>query len=101
MEKYLNAPIKEIITKFPEVGRILEEYNIGCVPCTLGSCLLKDVMAIHNLPAGEEAQLMYRIEKAIYPERDVKRPEGKTPARKAPAGNKKYSPPIKKLVDEH
>lgn len=101
MEKHLNISIKEIIGKFPEVGRILEEYNIGCVPCTLGSCLLKDVVAIHNLPVDQEAQLMYRIEKTIYPERDVKEPNGKALARKASAGNIKYSPPIKKLVDEH
>ena len=58
MEKYLHSPIKEIITKFPEVGRILEEYNIGCVPCTVGSCLLKDIVAIHNLPVNQEAQLI-------------------------------------------
>lgn len=101
MEKYLHAPIKESITKFPEVGRILEEYNIGCVPCTLGSCLLKDIVAIHNLPVDQEAQLMYRVEKVIYPDRDIKKPEGKAVAPKAPAGNIKYSPPIKRLVDEH
>lgn len=101
MEKHLNAPIKEIITKFPEVGRILSEYNIGCVPCTLGSCLLKDIVAIHNLPADQEAQLMYRIEKAIYLQRAIKKPEGKLSVRKASVGNIKYSPPIKRLVDEH
>jgi len=101
MEKYLHAPIKESIKKFPEVGRILEEYNIGCVPCTLGSCLLKDIVAIHNLPVDQEAQLMYRVEKAIYPGKDIKKPEGKAVAPKATAGNIKYSPPIKRLVDEH
>jgi len=73
MEKYLIAPIKEIITKFPEVGRILEEYNIGCVPCTLGSCLLKDIVAIHNIPLEQELNLMYRLEKTIYPDRVVKK----------------------------
>jgi hypothetical protein len=67
MEKYLNSPIKEIITKFPHVGKILEEYNIGCVPCTLGSCLLKDVVEIHNLAEEQKIELMYRIEKEIYP----------------------------------
>jgi len=101
MEKYLNAPIKEIITTFPQVGKILEEYNIGCVPCTLGSCLLKDIVAIHNL-AEEELELMYRIEKAIYPERDVKKSvSGRNIKKKSIAGEIKYSPPIKRLVDEH
>lgn len=101
MEKYLNASIKEIIREFPGVGKILEEYNIGCVPCALGSCILKDVVTIHNLSTEQEAQLMYRIEKAIYPERDVKEPEGKSLARKAPSKKVQYSPPIKRLVDEH
>lgn len=101
MEKYLGTSIKEVITTFPEVGRILEDYNIGCVPCTLGSCRLKDIVAIHNLPADQEAQLMYRIEKAIYPDREVKKPVGKAVARTAPKPELRYSPPIKRLVDEH
>ena len=28
MEKYLNTPIKEVITRFTEVGTILEQFNI-------------------------------------------------------------------------
>jgi hypothetical protein len=36
MESYLNTSIKEVITEFPKVGQILEEYNIGCVPCSVG-----------------------------------------------------------------
>src|SRR3989338_1623578 len=101
MEKHLNAPIKEIITAFPQVGKILEEYNIGCVPCTLGSCLLKDVVSIHNLPHEQETEMMYRIEKAIYPDRDVKKPAFKIAPKKQSSNRIKYSPPIKRLVDEH
>jgi hemerythrin-like domain-containing protein len=100
MERYLNTPIKEIITSFPEVGKILEEYNIGCVPCTLGSCLLKDIVAIHNLAEDEELELMHRIEKTIYPERDIKKPVFKA-SKKEPNKEIKYSPPMKRLVDEH
>lgn len=101
MERYFNMPIKEIITTFPQVGRILEEYNIGCVPCTLGSCLLKDIVAIHNLPEDRELELMYRIEKAIYPDRDVKKPVFKGAVKKRSTKEIRYSPPIKRLVDEH
>ncbi len=43
MKDYLNSPIKEVITAFPEVGKILEEYHIACVPCTVGSCLWRPV----------------------------------------------------------
>ncbi len=101
MEKYLNAPIKEIITTFPQVGKILEAYNIGCVPCTLGSCLLKDIVAIHNLPHEQEVEMMYRIEKTIYPGRDVKKPALKIAPKKISSNQIRYSPPIKRLVDEH
>ncbi|MBI4335364.1 MAG: hemerythrin domain-containing protein [Candidatus Omnitrophica bacterium] len=100
MEKYLNTPIKEIITQFPQVGKILDEYNIGCVPCNVGSCLLKDIVQIHNLPEDEEAELMARIARVIYPDREIAIPKIERKA-KAKKGEIRYSPPMKKLVDEH
>ena len=100
MEEYLNKGIKVIINQFPEVGDILNEYDIGCVPCSIGSCLLKDIIEIHNLSPDEEQELMAKIAKVIYPDREVIIP---MIARKHEAGPKgiSYSPPIKKLVDEH
>ena len=100
MEEYLNKSIKEILNQFPEVEDSLNEYNIGCVPCSVGSCLLKDIVEIHNLLPEEELELMARIAKVIYPDREVKIPEIK---RKSEARPKEisYSPPMKKLVDEH
>ncbi|MFQ5486734.1 MAG: hemerythrin domain-containing protein [Desulfobacterales bacterium] len=100
MERYLNTPIKEIITRFPKVGEILEEYNIGCVPCNVGSCLFKDIMEIHNLSEEDEQVLMRRIAKVIYPDKEVSIPKIKR-KRRAGTGEITYSPPIKKLVDEH
>ena len=59
MDKYLNTGVKDVIREFPAVGEILEEYGIGCVPCTAGSCLLKDVVEIHRLaPDAEASELM-------------------------------------------
>ena len=100
MEEYLNKSIKEIINQFPEVGDILNEYNVGCVPCSVGSCLLKDIVEIHALLPEEEQELMARIAKIIYPDQEVKIPEI---TRKSEARSREisYSPPIKKLVDEH
>src|SRR3989338_6912108 len=100
MEEYLNKGIKDLITEFPKVADILNEYNIGCVPCNVGSCLLKDIVEIHNLPIEDERELMKRIAKVIYPDRDVKILEIKRKI-KAKPGEIKYSPPIKRLVDEH
>jgi hemerythrin-like domain-containing protein len=100
LENVLNKEIKDIITACPEVGRILEEYGIGCTPCSVGSCLLKDVVGIHNLDPQQEAILMYRIEKAIYPDRDVPEPKVDLIKQSTPK-EISYSPPVKKLVDEH
>lgn len=100
MEAYLNTPIKEVISKFPKVGEILEEYQIGCVPCTAGSCLLKDVIEVHNLSEEEEKEVMARVLKVIYSDRVIPIPKVE---RKAKVRSKEptYSPPMKKLVDEH
>ena len=100
MEEYLNKGIKDLITKFPKVADILNEYNIGCVPCNVGSCLLKDIVEIHNLSIEDERELLSRIAKIIYPGKEIKIPEIKRKS-KSKAGEIKYSPPIKRLVDEH
>ena len=100
MEEYLNKSIKEIINQFPEIGNILNEYNVGCVPCSVGSCLFKDIVEIHNLPSEEEQELMSRIAKVIYPDRVVKTPEIKRESGGRPK-EISYSPPMRKLVDEH
>lgn len=99
MEEYLNKGIKEVIQKFPEVDKILQEYNIGCGPCNVGTCLLKDIVEIHNLSPDEERELLVRIAKVIYPDRKIKIP--KISRKEAKPKEIKYSPPVKKLVDEH
>ena len=100
MEKYLYKGIKEIIEEFPAVAPILDEYGIGCGPCAVGTCLLKDIVSIHGLPKEQEKEMMARIAKTIYPDKEIEVPR---------VGDKKqpglqefdYSPPMKKLVDEH
>ncbi len=99
MDKYLNTGIKEIINQYPEIERVLDEYNIGCAPCNVGTCLLKDIVEIHNLPPEDEQELMTRITGVIYPDREIKIPQRKRTSHVS--GEIKYSPPIKKLVDEH
>ncbi len=61
MEAYLNKSIKQIITEFPDVTVILAEYGIGCGPCNVGTCLFKDIVQIHQLPADKEQEMMERI----------------------------------------
>ena len=100
MESFKDKGIKEIIAEFPEIGNILEEYDIGCGPCTVGICQLKDILDIHAMEPEKEQELMARIEDAIYPERGIKIP-GRTSRSSAVAAQLLYSAPMQKLVDEH
>ena len=100
MERILRTPIKEIIAGHPPVGDILEEYGIGCVPCNVGTCLLADIVEIHNLPPKDEGELMARIAAVVFPGRAVALPQ---PRKDRDAGPRviAYSPPTKELVGEH
>lgn len=103
MDKYLNRGIKDVISEFPPVGDLLNHYEIGCVTCNVGTCLLKDIISIHNLPKDQEVAMMKGVEKLIYPERDIDVPEIviEKPAARAKSAAIGYSTPIKMLVDEH
>jgi len=100
MESYLNKGIKDIITDFPQVGNILEEYSIGCVPCTVGICLLKDILEIHKMAPEKEKELMSRIEAAIYPEQEIKT-DYPVKEVQIDATPHVFSPPMQLLVNEH
>jgi hemerythrin-like domain-containing protein len=60
---------------------------------------LKDILEIHYLEEDLEAELMARISQVIYPDKNIEFPRRK----KKPQNLKeiKYSPPMKKMVDEH
>ena len=100
MERFLQSPIKELIERFPALGKILEDYAIGCVPCSVGTCLLRDIVLIHNLCPADEEELMGRIAGIVAPCQAVKLSR---PGRDRAAGPRKvsYSPPMKMLVEEH
>lgn len=99
VEAYLNKGIKEIIAEFPEVEEILEEFEIGCGSCGEGLCLLKDIVEIHYMEEDVEAELMARIYSTIFPDKAVKFPQRKRKTKDL--GEINYSPPMKKMVDEH
>ncbi|MBS4026313.1 MAG: hemerythrin domain-containing protein [Clostridia bacterium] len=101
MEKYLNMGIKDVIAEFPEVGKILEDFMVGCVTCAVGTCLLKQVVEIHYLQPAQETELMYRIEKAIYPERQLENPAITGNGTDLNIAAITYSEPVQELVDEH
>jgi len=56
-----SQQIKDVIEAHPRIGEILESYEIGCVTCGVGICLLGDVVAIHALGAEVEAKIEAEI----------------------------------------
>lgn len=99
MDELFNTPIKKVIDEHPAVADVLNDYNIGCVPCQVGSCLLKDIVGIHNLAEDDERELLTRILTIVYPRRDLVLPKMNRTVKQK--GNASYSPPIKLLVEEH
>jgi len=53
--------INKVIEEHPVIGEILEKYDIGCVTCGVGICLVKDVVSIHGLGDRIEAQIEQEI----------------------------------------
>ena len=43
------------------LDELLEQAGIGCVTCSVGICLLKDVVSIHALPQEDEQALEQAI----------------------------------------
>lgn len=56
-----NQAIQDVIVAHPGIGEILGRYDIGCVTCKVGICLLKDVVAIHGLTKENEARIEAEI----------------------------------------
>lgn len=53
--------INDVIKAHPVIGEILQRYDIGCVTCGVGICLLKDVVSIHALGETAEQQIETEI----------------------------------------
>jgi hemerythrin-like domain-containing protein len=100
MDKYLNMTIKSVITEFPKIGTILNGYEIGCVTCSVGTCLLKDIIQIHNVPKHIEEEMMKKIE-AVISGGDASEEEIKVDFNMVAQREITYSEPIQKLVNEH
>ncbi len=99
MERYLDRNIKELIAEFPEAGTALQARGIACVSCGAGSCRLRDIVSMHDLAPAEETSLMRALALATSPEGGLAVPEPAPRAKQA--GGRKYSPPLKRLVEEH
>lgn len=99
MEALLNQNIKELIQLYPPLEEILKSYNIGCTTCAMGSCRLRDIIEIHNLPQADEHSLFTKIAALVYPNTEVAIPT--LPRKNIGATRIAMSPPIRMLVLEH
>ncbi|MBU0729803.1 MAG: hypothetical protein KKE17_12030 [Proteobacteria bacterium] len=66
-----DSPIIDVIRRYAEIGEILDRYGIGCTKCSIGTCLLKDVVRVHVLGDETESQ----IEKEINAYLNTQKPE--------------------------
>ncbi len=101
MQAYLTKGIKDIIAEFPRVDHILQDYGIGCGPCTVGICQLKDILEIHKISKEAEEEMMLRIEAEIYPERNVIIQPVATALNEISSEEIHFSEAIQVLVNEH
>lgn len=56
-----DEAINKVIAEHPAIGQILQKYEIGCVTCGVGICLVKDVVTIHALGSEVEAHIEAEI----------------------------------------
>jgi hypothetical protein len=56
-----DTAIQDVIGNHPAIGEILARFDIGCVTCKVGICLLKDVVSIHGLSKEDEARIETEI----------------------------------------
>jgi hemerythrin-like domain-containing protein len=100
VESNLNTNIKDLINSYPSIQDALDKYDIGCAPCSLGTCKLKDVVGIHNMTAENEKELITTIFDIIYPDEKFDIPRlGQD--KKSSGTTAVLSPPLRMLVEEH
>ena len=59
-----EKPIKDIIDEHPKIGEILGKHEIGCIECSIGTCLFKEVVKVHFL--GDEIEKQIETEVNEY-----------------------------------
>jgi hypothetical protein len=57
--------VNTVIEEHPRIGEILQKFDVGCVTCSVGICLVNDVVAIHALGDEIEAQIETQIKEYL------------------------------------
>ncbi|MCL7487519.1 MAG: hypothetical protein M8357_05020 [Desulfobulbaceae bacterium] len=66
-----SSNIKDVIKTHPKIGEILDKHEIGCTRCTVGTCLLQDVVTVHFLGDETEAQIEQEINAYLETRQEV------------------------------
>jgi hemerythrin-like domain-containing protein len=98
MKKHLESFIKPLIDEFPQLGDILNSYGVGCTDCQVGTCKLIDIIKIHNLKEEDTQKMIRQMGEVIYKGGAFEIPEIE---HEVVENKSSFSPPIRKLVDEH
>ena len=61
-----ETAIQDVMQLYPGIGTILARFDIGCVTCKVGICLLKDVVSIHGLTAEDEEKIERQINEYLH-----------------------------------
>jgi hypothetical protein len=56
-----SRSIRETLELYPGIGVILDRHGIGCSRCSVGTCLLQDVVAVHFLGGETETRIEQEI----------------------------------------
>ena len=60
-----KVAVKAVIEDHPRIGEILESFDVGCVTCGVGICLVDDVVSIHALGDEIEAKIEEQIKEYL------------------------------------
>lgn len=99
MTDVIGMYIKDLITAYPAIGETLSRAGIGCVTCSVGTCLLKDVVSIHNLTEEQEQKLFGAIAAVVFPGRTMVLPCSER--KLAVPAAARLVPPVQDMVNEH
>ena len=95
---YSDMGIKEVIGIYPKIGELLAAYGVDCAGCSVGTCLMKDVLTIHNYSEDQKRVINDQME-SIINHREIDLAAIKP--FETEAAKLKFSSPIQTLVDEH
>ena len=96
----LDQNIKDILRTHPETAETLAGFGIGCATCQVGTCRLRDIVEIHNLPPDREAALFDALAAAIAPGTRLRIPAAERKLA-VDATPRKLAPPLQRMVVEH